>query len=163
MRKPVLVAALLAALTGAAPTSAAPESTAPASMAGDHAMEALETALAMGFLAALGRLDFDAAGAMLDEEAVLELPFAGDGLTVRGRDTIVQFFRRTMAGSVGAIEYRLVRAYPSPAAGALVLEIATQGRTAAGRDYENRLVGVFEFRGGKIVLFREYFNPAPLG
>ena len=126
-------------------------------------MQSHEVPAAMDFLTALGRKDFDAAGLLLDDDAVFELPFAGDGLTVRGRQDIVQFFRKSMGGSIEAIEYRLDRAYPSPEAGAVVLEISTQGRAAGGRSYTNRLVAVFEFRRGKIALFREYFNPAPLG
>jgi limonene-1,2-epoxide hydrolase len=117
--------------------------------------------IAMEFLGAVGRLAFEAAGLLLDEEAVLELPYVNDGLTIRGRADIVQFFRRSMGKSVAGIEYRLDQAYPSLEA--IVLEISTQGRTAAGEDYTNRLVGIFKFRGEKITLFREYFNPARVG
>lgn len=121
-----------------------------------------EASIALEFLTALGRSDFDAATSFLDEGVVLDLPYAGDGLIIRGRENVLQFFKKTMAGSVAQLEYKLERAYPSPEAGATVLEISTQGRTAAGREYTNRLVAVFEFRDGKIVLFREYFNPAKL-
>jgi signal transduction histidine kinase len=55
-----------------------------------------------------------------------------------------------------------IGAYPSPEAGASVLEVCTRGRTAAGRDYTNWLVAIFEFRGGKIVLLRESINPLPV-
>lgn len=134
----------------------------PAYSAEDHVMQSPEVPVAMDFLAALGRKDFDAAGQMLDDDAVLELPFAGEGLTVKGRPEIVQFLRRSMGNSVAAIAYKLDRAYPSPEAGALVLEVSTQGQAASGRAYTNRLVTIFAFRRGKIVLFREYFNPAPL-
>jgi ketosteroid isomerase-like protein len=116
----------------------------------------------MAFLAALGRLDFDAVAASLDDQAVVELPFAGEGLRVTGREDVLRFFRKSMAGSVRGIEYELERVYPSPQAGALVLEISTHAQAASGRDYTNRLIVIFEFRGGKIALFREYFNPVPL-
>jgi ketosteroid isomerase-like protein len=119
-----------------------------------------EVPIAMDFLTALGRLDFDAAASLLDEDAVVELPYVNDGLIVRGRAAILQFLRRSMSKSVPGIVYKLDHAYPSQTAGTVVLEISTQGRTAAGREYTNRLVGFFEFRLGKIVLFREYFNPA---
>jgi limonene-1,2-epoxide hydrolase len=99
----------------------------------------------------------------LGEDAVLDLPYVNDGLIVRGRPDILQFFQRSMGRSVSSIVYKLDRAYPSPAAGAVVLEISTQGRTEAGRDYTNRLVGVFVFRDGKIALFREYFNSGRVG
>lgn len=117
----------------------------------------------MAFLVALGCQNFDSVGSFLDDDAVLELPFAGKGLTVKGRKEVLHFFQKTMARSVAAIEYKLEHAYRSHEAGAVVLEISTQGRTAAGLEYTNRLVAVFEFQHGKIVLFREYFNPAPLG
>jgi ketosteroid isomerase-like protein len=126
-------------------------------------MQHHEVSLAMEFLASLGRLDFDAASAFLDENVVLDLPYANDGLVLRGRDGILRFLKKTMAGVVARIEYKMERAYPSPEAGAIVLEISTQGRTPAGREYTNRLVAIFEFRGGKIALFREYFNPVGMG
>jgi len=94
---------------------------------------------------------------------VLDLPYVHTGLTLRGRADIINFFRRTMSNSVAGIVYNLDQAYPSPQAGALVLEISTQARTATGHDYTNRLVGIFKFRDGKILLFREYFNFAKLG
>lgn len=127
-----------------------------------HATTVSEVPIAMNFLGSLGRLDFDAAAALLDEDAVLDLPYVNDGLIVRGKADIVQFFRRSMSQSVSGIVYKLDQAYPSPEAGAIVLEISTQGRTATGREYTNRLVGIFVFRDGKIVLFREYFNSAKI-
>lgn len=151
-RKMMLVAALLAT-ANSVPASAA---------ARTRATEVSEVPIAMDFLAALGRLDFDAAASLLDEDAVLDLPYVNDGLIVRGRADILQFFRRSMSKSVSGIVYKLDQAYPSPKAGALVMEISTQG-TATGREYTNRLVGIFVFRDGKIVLFREYFNSAKIG
>jgi hypothetical protein len=44
-----------------------------------------EVSKAMDFLNAVGRLDFDNAGALLDEKTVLELPYVGDGQTVNGK------------------------------------------------------------------------------
>lgn len=151
LRKIILVTALLAAAS--VPASAA---------ARTRGTEASEVPVAMDFLAALGSLDFDAAASLLDDDAVLDLPYVNDGLIVRGRANILQFFRRSMSKSVSGITYKLEQAYPSPKAGAVVLEISTQGRTAAGREYTNRLVGIFVFRDGKIVLFREYFNSAKI-
>jgi ketosteroid isomerase-like protein len=150
VRKLFLAAALVVAVLGD-----------PANAAGRRpATQAANVPIAMDFLATLGRLDFDAAALMLDEDAVLELPYVNNGLTLRGRTNIVQFFRQTMGKSVSGIVYKLDKAYPSQEAGAVVVEVSTQGRTATGLDYTNRLVGIFVFRDGKIVLFREYFNPS---
>lgn len=148
----MMIAALVLLATMALPSVAARA----------NAMQSSATSLAMDFLSALGRLDFEGAGLLLDEDAVLDLPYAGDGMTLHGRAAILDFFRKTMGSSVAGIEYRLGRAYPSPEAGAVVIEITTRGRTAAGREYTNLLVGIFEIRDGRIALFREYFNPARL-
>lgn len=153
MFRTLILGALLATAVSV-PASAAPRA---------GATTGSDVSVAMDFLGALGRLDFDAAGSLLDEEAVLELPYVNDGLIVLGRADILQFFRRSMGKSVGGIVYKLDKAYPSPEAGAIVLEISTQGRTATGRDYTNRLVGVFVLRAGRILLFREYFNSTNLG
>jgi ketosteroid isomerase-like protein len=117
----------------------------------------------MEFLTALGRHDFESAGGMLDDDAVIDLPYAGEGMTVRGRAAAIDFFKRTMGRSVVSLEYRLDWAYPSSQAGALLLEVSTHGRTAQRREYANRLVAIFEYRNGRIVLFREYFNPGKVG
>ena len=153
LRKLALLTVLLAAAANvqARPATRTPEA------------EISEVAIAMNFLTALGSLDFDAAAPLLDENAVLDLPYVNDGLIVRGREDILQFFQRSMSTSVSGITYKLVQAYPSPSAGALVLEISTQGRTKTGREYTNRLVGIFVIRGGKITMFREYFNSAKVG
>jgi ketosteroid isomerase-like protein len=130
---------------------------------GAKTMHDPDLALAREFLSALGHHDFETAGNLLDAQVVVDLPYAGNGMTVHGRDDAIDFFKRTMGRSVANLEYRIDRAYPSPQAGALVLEVSTQGRTAEGRDYTNRLVTIFTFRDGRIVLFREYFNPGRVG
>jgi limonene-1,2-epoxide hydrolase len=127
-----------------------------------RATEVSEVPIAMQFLKALGRLDFDAAAKFLNADAVLDLPYVNNGLIVHGREDILQFFRRSMSMSVASIDYRVDQVYPSSKAGSIALEISTQGRTAAGREYTNRLVGIFQFQDGKIVLFREYFNQAKI-
>lgn len=127
---------------------------------GTLANQTCEVPIAMDFLAALGRLDFDAVRSFLSDDAVIEFPYLGAGLTVRGRAEILQYLRQSMGPAISGIVYKLDHAYPSPEAGALVLEISTQGRTAGGREYTNRLVGVFVCRDGNIAHFREYFNSA---
>jgi ketosteroid isomerase-like protein len=121
-----------------------------------------ETQSAMAFLTALGRLDFEGAGAFLAEDAVLDLPYAGAGRRVTGRSQVLAFFRNTMTGKVGHIAYRLDHAYPGREPGVTVLEVSTKIDAAQGGAASNRLVAIFRFEGGKIVLFREYFNPTPL-
>lgn len=148
-RKAIFSAALLLATIG---TMAKSESALPTD-------DVCEVSTAMDFLAAMGRLDFDAVGSFLDNDAVIEFPYLGAGVTVRGRTEIVKYLRHSMGSAIAGITYNLDQAYPSQEAGALVLEISTQGRTAAGREYTNRLVGVFECRDGRIARFREYFNP----
>lgn len=107
-RKIILVTALLATAISV-PASAA---------ARTRATEVSEVPIAMDFLAARGRLDFDAAASLLDEDAVLDLPYVNDGLIVRRQADILQFFRRSMSKSVSGIVYKLDQAYPSPKAGA---------------------------------------------
>lgn len=142
---------------------AAPIGTAPAYATEAPGARPDEVPTAMAFLTALGRLNFDSAGLFLDDEAILGLPFAGKGMVVKGRKPVLNFFRKSMSASIESIQYRMDHAYLGRDADSVVMEITTQGRTKAGRDYTNRLVAVFEFRNGKILLFREYFNPIPLG
>ena len=121
-----------------------------------------ETQSAMAFLQALGRLDFEGATAYLDEDAVLDLPYAGSGHVVRGRLHVMTFFRDTMIGKVSNITYQLDFAYASREPGVIALEVSTEVESALSGTAFNRLVAIFRFRLGKIVLFREYFNPVPI-
>ncbi|CAN7482415.1 nuclear transport factor 2 family protein [Phenylobacterium sp. LjRoot225] len=121
-----------------------------------------ETQSAMAFLASVGRLDFTGAETLLAEDAVLELPYAGAGHVVSGRSQVLNFFRQTMTGKVRHIEYRLDQAYTGRTPGVIALEVSTTVQTVPDGTAVNRLVAIFRFRQGKITLFREYFNPAPV-
>lgn len=124
-----------------------------------HGGDTAEVSTAMDFLGKLGRLEFDDAVALLEENAEVDLPFAGAGMTVRGRGEINRFFRDSMGKGMAHIEYRLDAAYPSIDRDAVVLEISTAGASTSGRAFTNRLVAIFRFQNGRIVLFREYFIP----
>jgi ketosteroid isomerase-like protein len=127
--------------------------------ASEQHQEAVSVSLAMDFLTKLGRLDFDSAIALLHEDSVIDLPYAGAGITVKGRNDILAFLRKSMGAKGVRIDYRLEHAYPGKDENTVVLEISTNGASASGKVFTNRLVAIFRFRDGKIELFREYFNP----
>lgn len=76
-------------------------------------LDGSEVSTAMNFLSALGRLDIDAA-AYLDEETVLDLPYAGEGMRLRGRANVMQFFERTMNRSVSDSPTSSITHIPAP-------------------------------------------------
>ena len=117
-------------------------------------------ALAKRFLATLAAMDFDGLGELVDDGAVIEFPFsAAANLDVRGRTAMIERLRAGVTGFLKSIAFEVTAAYPGEDPEVVILEYASQGVRQTGQPYANRYVGVFRVRAGRIVLFREYFNP----
>jgi ketosteroid isomerase-like protein len=52
--------------------------------------------------------------------------------------------------------------YPSPETNSIVAEAESEGQLTKGGTYSNQYVFIFKFVNGKIVLWKEYFNPLRL-
>ena len=115
------------------------------------------------FLEALGKLEFDTAGAMLADDAVVEFPYSGAGERMEGKTAIIRSLRDSMAGRVKFIRYNFEAYYLGQDPEILVTEFSSVGMTVNDHEFRNRLIGVVRMRQGKIVLFREYFHPGNAG
>ena len=114
------------------------------------------------FLAAMNRMDVDAIGALLTEDATWTMP--GD-LPVsgrhEGRDAVLGDFLANAAAlfEPGSLRFELEAVFvDGPHA---IAEYAGSGRAADGRrEYRNHYCMVFELRDGLIRAVREYLDTA---
>ena len=116
------------------------------------------------YLEALRRLDPEAMFAELDEDVVLELPVAPEGMPkrVEGKKAFAEFFAPVAAGLWKEIRFPTldVRAEADPEL--VVAEYTSEGIFANGRPYANTYVNLCRVRGGKIVETKEFFDPLAL-
>ena len=104
--------------------------------------------------------DGEAYLACLADDVVIDLPYAnaegGQRLDKAGITHLMGFVFKTFPTRSFAID----SAYTTPDGAALAIEYRSEMRSGVGDvEYNNRYVGVFEFRDGLITLWREYANP----
>lgn len=113
---------------------------------------------------ALGdRIDRDASSFtdMMDEQAVMEFPYALPGLPDRleGRDAVARHLERA-AGLIAFDRMGQPTAHPSTDPNVVIIEFAGFGRgVATGAPYDQRYISVIRTENGRIVHYRDYWNP----
>jgi len=114
------------------------------------------------FFAALEAMDVDAFLEVWADDAVQEMPFAPDGFPSRldGKEDV----RRQYGGLPEAYEgMRFPRQlHPTTDPAVVIAEYEGSIALRAGGRYDNRYIGVFEVRDGRLRRFVEYFNPEVL-
>jgi ketosteroid isomerase-like protein len=119
--------------------------------------------LAERWLGALHALDIPAAVELLADDAVLEMPLAPPGLPNRfaGKAAIRAFLSGSQLFS--KLEFHDVEVHATSDPELAVVEFRSTGTfEATGLEYANRYALVVRARAGRIVLYREYFNPLAL-
>lgn len=119
--------------------------------------------VAADFLERLGDLDIDGALANFANDAVQEMPYSPAGFPHRldGIDAI----RRQYSGLPDAytsMHFDITATHNTTDPGCVILEYTGSIRLKTGGRYDNTYIGVFHTRNGRIVCFREYFNPMVL-
>jgi uncharacterized protein len=98
-------------------------------------------------------------------DGVIELPFAGPDLPARleGQQAIREFSRRAAASPMHIDDMDEAAIYQTDDPEVVIVELVTKATmTTTGRTFSGTSVQVFRIRDGKIVLFRDYFNPVGL-
>jgi hypothetical protein len=98
---------------------------------------------------------------MLAEHAVMEFPYAPPGLPVRldGRDAIAGHLDMA-AGLIAFDRMGEPTVHPSTDPGVVVLEFEGCGHgVATGEPYGQSYISVIRTEGGRIVHYRDYWNP----
>jgi ketosteroid isomerase-like protein len=120
----------------------------------DHRIEMLQQLLGALERQALGEIE-----AMLTEDAVFDFPYRSGKQHIAGRAAILEDLRVGMGGFVKTMKYEMHALYPCEDPELLAAEYASEGRTHAGGVYRNTYAAFLRVQGGKISLFREFFNP----
>jgi uncharacterized protein len=105
--------------------------------------------------------DVDGFVELFASDGVIELPFAGPGMPSRlaGQQAIRDFSHRMDASPLRIDDLEATALYHTDDPEVVIVELATRGTvTSTGRTFEATSIQVFRIRGGKIVLFRDYFN-----
>lgn len=113
------------------------------------------------FLRLLSEKNMDAWVNLWAEDAVQEMPFspAGFPTKVEGRDALSQHYSG-LPKAFGAMSFPDLVLYSMSDPNWVLAEYRGEiDVLATGRPYNNHYCGLFHLRDGKIVLFREYYNP----
>jgi uncharacterized protein len=98
-------------------------------------------------------------------DAVIELPFSGPDLPGRleGQQAIREFSKRAAASPMRIEGMDETAIYQTDDPEVVIVELAAQVAVATtGQQISTTSVQVFRIRDGKILLFRDYFNPLGL-
>ena len=106
--------------------------------------------------------DTDGFADLFAPDGAIELPFAGPDLPSRldGRQAIRDFSDRTAASPLRIEDLETVALHHTSDPEVVIVELLSQVTVATtGRRFAVRSIQVFRIRDGKILLFRDYFNP----
>lgn len=119
------------------------------------------TAMLRDALAGLVDPDAPAFLDMLADDVRLEFPYApGEGVSVVEGISAVSAYVGGVAGSVTIDTLDVERIHRAPGSQSAILEYRITGRScASGARYEQRYVTVIDTAGGRIVRYRDYWNP----
>ncbi len=122
-----------------------------------------QKAIVTSFLDRLGALEIDHAGEHVADDAVMHFPYLpGDNL-FEGKAAIIAQFKKTLPEFWDTLKFIPKDWYPGADGEVLIAEFSSKavkkGNTGT---YANEYIAVFRFRGDKLVLIREYFNPVLL-
>jgi len=95
-------------------------------------------------------------------EGAIELPFAGPDLPARldGQQAIRDFSIRAAASPLQIDDLETIALHQTSDPEVVIVELRSQVTVAStGRKLAVRSIQVFRIRDGKILLFRDYFNP----
>ncbi len=105
--------------------------------------------------------EFDEIAQYIHEDIVMEAPYQAfhNGPMRRGGDLFMEGMR-FVPNVFKKFKLNIHELYDCPEQDVVVFEQTSMGIFAAnGGTYQNRYIMVFGFRDGKIVLWREFFNP----
>ncbi len=114
--------------------------------------------------AALGARVDQVAGSfveMMSEDFTMEFPFARPGMQTRieGRTAVLTYLMSVSQGiSVDTVDHVVVHDTADP--DVVIVEFEGHGlATKTGEPYDQRYISVIRTRGGKIVHYKDYWNP----
>ncbi len=113
-------------------------------------------------LTAFETLDFDTVAMLLDDNAVFEFPFSHGDRRQEGKARILAYLNEAMASFVRSMKFKIIEVHPCVETDRVIAEYESEGVRVDGRAYANRYIAVLKVASGRIVLFREFFNPSAI-
>lgn len=113
------------------------------------------------FLQCLLEKDIDGWAELWDEHGAIEFPFGPPGYPrrVEGKAAL-HAYMKNFPEQLEIKAFSGVKLYPTLDPEVTILEFACEGRAiATGRPYNQSYIAVVETRGGKLTLYRDYWNP----
>lgn len=104
-------------------------------------------------------LDFDPIEQILHDDAVFEFPFSAQGALLEGKAAIMDYLRTAMPSFVRHMRFTILAEHKCGDPAWAIAEYSSEAETVTGGRYANRYVGLVRAMGGRILIFREYFNP----
>ncbi|WP_216900488.1 nuclear transport factor 2 family protein [Nocardia alni] len=97
-------------------------------------------------------------------DAVIELPFAGPGMPdrIEGSAAIGEYARHVNDSGVKLDAVENVEVYESTDPEVVVVETRATGTLPTGQPLSRTSIQIFRVRDGKILLFRDFFDPRGL-
>lgn len=122
-----------------------------------------QKAIVSDFLDKLGALEIEQACEYVAEDAIMHFPYLQGDNIFEGKPAIVKQFSSTLPAFWDSMHFTPKEWYPGADGEVLIAEFSSKaikkGNTGT---YGNEYIAVFRFRDDKLVLIREYFNPALL-
>lgn len=111
-------------------------------------------------LRAIERRDFAEIGDLFAPDGRFECPYSPGGpKTVHGRDEVVALLRGSMETMLKTVSFTVDREYACTDPAFAIAEYRSEALLHNGRTYRNRYITLCEARDGRVVLFREHFDP----
>lgn len=113
------------------------------------------------FLDLLSKKRMNAWLELWDQNGVQDMPYSPPGFPkrVEGKVAIAKHYS-TLPTNVGRMVFLDLVIYPMVDQNTLFAEFRGEIEVlATGKPYNNTYAGLFQFRNGKILLYREYYNP----
>ncbi|MFV8816890.1 PQQ-dependent dehydrogenase, methanol/ethanol family [Haliea sp. E17] len=122
-----------------------------------------QKAIVSDFLNKLGALEIDQAGVHVAEDAVMHFPYLPGDNQFEGKTAILDQFKKTLPAFWEYMEFIPKAWYPGADGEVMIAEFSSRAvQKGNAGTYANEYIAVFRFRGDKLVLIREYFNPSLL-
>ncbi len=106
-------------------------------------------------------MDFDTVGRLIADDAQFDFPYGGQA-PVKGRAAILDFLRVGMATFLKSMDFTIAAIHPAADPELVFAEYSSTGVMTNDRPYANRYICLLRASGGKITLFREFYNPAAI-
>ncbi len=109
-------------------------------------------------LDAIGAGDTDALAELYTEDYVLDMPYAGSGTIINGREAALEF----IAAAFEHVRFAMTidEVHPSADPDLVIVECTSNGEFVASREpFHNRYISLWWFRDNRVCRTREFFNP----